>query len=308
MTPSPPDLAAVLNDIPGAGDWISIDFVDKGWSEDSKYHVVDSTGKGLLLRLSAIYEFEKKKAEYERIKLLAALGIRMSMPLDFGTCGDHVYMLLTWIDGEEASTALERMNPTAQYDAGYEAGLFLQRIHSVEAGRDSQPWDARYRAKIARAIDGYKKCGVEITGDDRIIDFINTNEHRLRGRKTTLQHGDYHVGNFIITEHNQVGIIDFNRGGDGDPWEEYNRYVFTWRTSVPFANGQIHGYFDGDVPDEFFDLMGLYSATNTLGAIPWAIPFGKADVARMIENCGLVYDAYDRFECVVPKWYEPPRR
>jgi aminoglycoside phosphotransferase (APT) family kinase protein len=308
MRSPPPELSGILENIPGAENWISIHYVDKGWSDDCKFHVIDAAGKGVLLRLSSIDEAEKKHIEYQRIEKLSILGIHMSMPLGFGVCGDYVYMLLTWIDGEEASTALGRLSPTEQYDAGREAGCFLRRIHSAPGNGEDRPWDLRYRAKIVRVIDGYRKCGVRISGEDRIIEFIKSNQHRLSGRETTLQHGDYHVGNIIITEDKQVGVIDFNRGGYGDPWEEYNRYVFTWSVSVPFANGQIHGYFDGGVPDEFFDLMGLYSATNALGAIPWAIPFGTADVDRMIENCGLVYDAYDRFECVVPKWYEPPRR
>ncbi len=308
MNKALPDEEDMLKHIPGTENWVSIDYVDKGWSSDRKYHGIDGAGEGFLLRLSSIDELAKKKAEYHRIKRLSTLGIRMSMPLGFGTCADnkHVYMLLTWIDGEEASTALGRLSRAEQYEAGLEAGHFLRKIHSIEDGGDDPPWDARYRAKISRVIGGYRKCGIEIEGDDSIIDFIRRNEDHLSGRRVTLQHGDYHVGNFVISENNHLGVIDFNRGGYGDPWEEYNRYVFTWRCSVPFANGQIHGYFNNDVPDEFFRLMCLYCATNALGAVPWAIPYGRADVEAMVENCRAVYDSYDKFETITPKWYEPP--
>jgi aminoglycoside phosphotransferase (APT) family kinase protein len=82
-----------------------------------------------------------------------------------------------------------------------------------------------------------------------------------------------------------------------------DRFVFTWRTSIPFAVGQIDGYFNRDVPENFFELMSLYNATNMLASIPWAIPFGDAEVRAMLKNCDLVFDCYDGFKSLVPNWY-----
>lgn len=70
-----------------------------------------------------------------------------------------------------------------------------------------------------------------------------------------------------------------------EPWEEYDRYIFTWRVSIPFAIGYIHGYFDNNVPDEFFRLMSLYNAANIIASIPWAIPFGEVDINNMLTKC-----------------------
>ena len=70
--------------------------------------------------------------------------------------------------------------------------------------------------------------------------------------------------------------------------------------------GQIHGYFDNDVPDLFFRLMALYIATNTISSIPWAIPFGDAEVEYMRSNAAAIFQFYDGFQTYVPSWYENP--
>lgn len=52
---------------------------------------------------------------------------------------------------------------------------------------------------------------------------MESNRYLLEGRPQTFQHGDYHVGNMIITKSRELGIIDLNRFDYGDPWEEFNR-------------------------------------------------------------------------------------
>jgi len=285
--------------------WIKTEPLSKGWSTDLKYHIVDGSGRELLLRISKGEEFSRKKLEYGRIKRLSELGILMSMPVEFGFCCNkkYVYTLLTWIIGKDADEVLDRIDRTEQYGLGIKAGNALKTIHSVKGGLDNETWIDHYREKTERVIDRYKKCSIKLNYEEDVIDFIRSNLFRLEGREVTLQHGDYHVGSFIVTKDNQLGIIDFNRSSYGDPWEEYDRFVFTWRASIPFAIGQIDGYFDHDVPESFFKLMSLYNATNMLASIPWAIPFGEADVQVMLENCDEIFDCYDGFQSIIPKWY-----
>jgi len=40
-----------------------------------------------------------------------------------------------------------------------------------------------------------------------------------------------------------------------------------------FASGQLHGYFDGEPPADFFKLLAFYITENTLASISWAISF-----------------------------------
>ena len=109
----------------------------------------------------------------------------------------------------------------------------------------------------------------------------------------------------IIGPDKLLGIIDFNRLGYGDPWEEYNRLVFFSRAaSIPFSRGQIHAYFDNHVPDLFFTLMALYTAVETLFGIVWAVSFGEEEIARSLERTTMVFQDYHGFETCLPVWYE----
>jgi aminoglycoside phosphotransferase (APT) family kinase protein len=294
-----------LEEIAESRNWINVELVSKGWSTDLKYHIIDDSGRELLLRISEGDEFNRRKRDYERILRLSGLGILMSMPVEFGFCCDkkYVYMLLTWVMGKDAEEELGKVDRTEQYRLGIQAGHTLRIIHSAEGSLDDGTWIGHYGKKIDRVLELYNRCPTKLRYGGVVIDFIRSNIFRLEGREITLQHGDYHVGSFIITENNQLGIIDFNRSSYGDPWEEYDRFVFTWRTSIPFAVGQIDGYFNRDVPENFFEIMSLYNATNMLASIPWAIPFGDSEVQAMLKNCDLVFDCYDGFQSFVPKWY-----
>ena len=65
----------------------------------------------------------------------------------------------------------------------------------------------------------------------------------------------------------------------------------------------VNGYFDGDVPPEFWKLLALYISSNTLSSIPWAIPFGQGEVEVMLHQAGEVLSWYDCMRNPVPSWY-----
>lgn len=107
-----------------------------------------------------------------------------------------------------------------------------------------------------------------------------------------------------ITDNKKIGVIDFNRYDIGDPWEEFNRIVFSIYVSKAFATGQINGYFNNNVPDKFFKLMALYIASNAISSVPWAIPFGTKEVDTMLSNINEMLEYYDCFNSYKPTWYK----
>lgn len=83
-----------------------------------------------------------------------------------------------------------------------------------------------------------------------------------------------------------------------------DRFVFTWSISQEFANGQLHGYFDNNVPDEFFRLMALYSARNLIASIPWSLQFGEKELKVAFENIEKVSNSYNGYKNYIPNWYK----
>ncbi|MGL4737303.1 MAG: phosphotransferase, partial [Cellulosilyticaceae bacterium] len=240
----------MFEEIPGYKTWRRISKVDKGWSDDTKYLIETEDGKKLLLRISAGNTNVQKQAEYEIVKKYATLGFEMSQPLDFGICneGQNVYILLTWVEGEDLETALPKLSEAKQYALGREAGEILRRIHSLEVPKEQRPVGTKIPKKKKRIAD-YMASQVRICDDEVALQFIHDNIHKIWTKEPVYQHGDFHPGNLILTPEGRLGVIDFNRWEIGDPYEEFYKLdSFGIGVSVPYCRGQIDAYFEGVVP------------------------------------------------------------
>ncbi len=65
----------------------------------------------------------------------------------------------------------------------------------------------------------------------------------------------------------------------------------------------VDGYFDKNVPIEFWQLLSLYIASNTLSSLYWAIPFGDGEIETMRKQAAEVLVWYDNMQNPVPTWY-----
>jgi len=277
--------------------------VEKGWSGDKKYCAVTAEGAKYLLRVSPIEQYERKKSEFELMQRVAALGVPMCEALEFGICDEGVYSVQTWIDGSDAEELLPELSEEEQYRYGYESGEILKKIHSIPAPEGAEDWEVYFNRKADRKIKMYEECPLKYENGQVFIEYINANCHLLRGRPRTYQHGDYHVGNMMIDKSGKLFIIDFNRNDFGDPWEEFNRIVWCAQAAPKFASGMVDGYFNGDIPTEFWELLALYISSNTLSSLPWAIPFGEGEIATMTIQANDVLEWYDNMTNPVPTWY-----
>lgn len=283
--------------------FVSKEPINKGWSGDKKYCVTDTQGKKFLLRVSPIEQYEQKRSEYKLMCRVAALGVPMCKPLEFGTFDEGVYSIQTWIDGVDAEEKAHNLTGDAQYSYGFEAGRILKEIHKIPAPEGIEDWEIYFNRKADRKIRMYEECPIKYENGQAFIDYINAHRHLLSGRPRTYQHGDYHIGNMMIGNDNQLYIIDFNRNDFGDPWEEFNRIAWCAQVAPLFATGLVNGYFNNDVPMEFWKLLALYISNNALSSLPWAIPFGDEQIQVMINQAKDVLGWYDNMKNPVPAWY-----
>ena len=282
--------------------------IDKGWSGDAKYCVEATDGRLYLLRISPAEYMNKKRRQFEMTKVVSNLGIPMCQPVEFGLCDDGVYILQTWIYGVDADDCIMHMNEDRQYRYGVEAGEILARIHSIPAPVVVENWETRFNAKIDRKIAMYERCELKYErGSEFFLEYITENRHLLKNRPQTYQHGDYHIGNMMIDRDGNLTIIDFDRDDYGDPWEEFNRIVWCAQAAPAFASGMVDGYFAGQIPVEFWKLLALYIASNTLSSLPWAIPFGDKEIGVMREQAEQVLSWYNDMKTVIPSWYRSRR-
>lgn len=277
--------------------------VEKGWSGEQKYCVMTAEGRKLLLRISHMDRLERKRQEYEWMCRVAELGVSMCLPVEFGSCEEGTYSIHTWIDGEEAEDPIQAMDPAAQYRYGLDAGRILAKIHSIPAPEDAPDWETRFNAKIDRKIRMYENCDLKYENGDALLAYLAQNRHLLKGRPQSFQHGDYHIGNMMIDKSGKLVVIDFEKYDIGDPWEEFNRIVWSAQAAPCFASGLVDGYFGGNVPMDFWRLMALYVCSNLLGSLPWAISYGEREIQVMREQAAEVLQWYDGMNTVVPSWY-----
>ena len=284
--------------------FLTKNLIDKGWSRDKKYCVTDENGKRYLFRVSDISEYDSKKAEFEMMRQVSALGVPMCQPIEFGVCDEGVFSLQSWIDGDDAEEVIPALSDTEQYVYGLEAGRILKKIHSIPAPSSQEDWEARFNRKMDYKIQKYNECPIKYENGQAFIDCINENRYLLKDRPQTYQHGDYHIGNMMIGRDKKLYIIDFNRNDYGDPWEEFNRIVWGAQKSSLFASGMVNGYFENNVTLEFWKLLALYISSNTLSSVPWAIPFGEEQIGVMVNQAKEVLEWYDNMKNPVPAWYK----
>lgn len=283
-------------------DFITKESINKGWSCDKKYCVTTADGTKYLLRVTPFEKSANRENMYLMQKEVEKLGVPMCKPVDFGKCDEGVYTLQTWIDGKDANEVVPYLADSEQYALGLEAGRILKKIHSIPAPGDQPDWEIRFNKKMDRKIQMYNDCPIKFDGAEYIIDYIEANRHLLKNRPQTYQHGDYHIGNMMI-ENGKIVIIDFDRYDFGDPWEEFNRIVWCAQSAPLFASGIVNGYFDNEVPMDFWKLLALYISSNMLSSIPWAIPFGDGEIKTMLNQAKDVLEWYDNMQNPVPKWY-----
>jgi serine/threonine-protein kinase len=161
---------------------------------------------------------------------------------------------------------------------------------------------ARYSKKADRNIGLYQNCPNKTDSGQLFIDYINQNRSLLENRPQSFHHGDFHIGNMMI-ERGELKIIDFDRYDFGDPWEEFNRIVWSAAASPHFATGQLRGYFGGEPPMEFFKLLAFYIASNQLASLSWAMSFGQAEIDVMLKQTQDVLEWFDNMNNPKPSWY-----
>lgn len=284
----------------------SITPFNKGWSNDYKFIVV-TEAKKYLLRMTDIKNKQTYLEHADLLKQSAENNVPTHKLTAHGECLNDTYyfLLLDWIDGNDARDVINNFTLSEQYNFGVESGELLAAIHNFKpVSKSTESWITRYNRKIDMKIKMYNDCALKYDSGHLLMDIINNYRHLINNNRNVQHHGDFHIGNMLIDSNNKLHIIDFDRHDTGEAYEEFNRITWCASTSPAFASGRIDGYFKNDVPDEFWKLLQLYIASNMLSSLPWAIHFGDKEIDTMRCSYAEILNWYDDFKLTVPKWYK----
>lgn len=278
--------------------------INKGWSGDQKYYAENATGKKFLLRISDVSEYNKKQKEFATMRKMAQAGIKMSLPVAFGMCNDgkSVYQLLRWCEGEEAKEVLFRLSEAEQYAYGRKAAEVLKRMETIDAQPASAEWAKRYKQQVDRYIELYKRSGYTFDGDDVVLPFLRDNIDCIGERPTALMHMDFQTDNMVISPDGELFTIDFQMCDEADPYLVLTGAGVSAMYSIPFAVGQIDGYFGEAVPEDFWIKYNYYMLSEMLYAFTVGVHMEeeRKEALHMFDN-EVERIRHDRLH--IPAWY-----
>jgi aminoglycoside phosphotransferase (APT) family kinase protein len=134
------------------------------------------------------------------------------------------------IEGETLGSRILKLDEFSAARAGMtrQCGEILHRIHALD--RRSLP---ELRVRGARdsfdSLQGiYRRCGVELPVFELTLQWLE--DHLPAAVETTLVHGDFRLGNFIVGADGIRAVLDWEMAHIGDPAEDFGWIcVPSWR-------------------------------------------------------------------------------
>ena len=291
-------------------DAANIEEISKGFSPDKKYIITNANNEKYLFRTGDIKEYERKKIEFQILNEMVKRNVQAQRPIEIGILEEEgvCYSIFSYLEGEDAKKLLPTYSPKEQYDIGIEAGKDLAKMHTYEAPNNILPWYERAMKKHSKYVEVYKTCGINIKNDDKIIKFIEENEIYLKSRPNRFQHDDFHLENIIVRDGKYVGVVDFNGYDWGDPIHDFVKIaLFARDISIPYSIGQIEGYFNGRIPEEFWNLYAVYVGMTVFSSVVWTLLAAPHMLDDMLERLTIVLEDHNNFELSKPIWFQPDK-
>lgn len=294
-----------MRDIPDFDTFVTVELIHKGWSGDKKYYIETTDGKRFLLRVSDISMYETKQHEFDVMKKMSSTGMKMSHPISFGVCknGKSVYQLLSWCDGKEAKEALYNLSNAEQYAMGQKAANVIKQMETIDFKPASLEWSKSYQERVGHYIELYRKCGYTFEGDELIISYLQTQHQCIGARPTALMHTDFQTDNMVISSDGELYTIDFQMCGITDPYLVLTGAGVSAMYSIPFAMGQIEGYFGKVVPEDFWEKYAYYMLAEML----YSFTVGVSMEEKREETLHMFDDEITRIKenaSHIPAWYQ----
>ena len=139
--------------------------------------------------------------------------------------------------------------------------------------------------------------------DELIVSYLQTHLSCIGERPTALMHMDFQTDNMVISPDGELYTIDFQMCGVADPYLVLTGAGVSAMYSVPFAMGQIEGYFGKDVPEDFWEKYNHYMLSEML----YAFTVGVNMEDEREEALHMFDEEVERIRhnvSLIPAWYQ----
>ena len=176
-------------------------------------------------------------------------------------------------------------------------------MEQIDRKPASDEWAKSFKARVEHYIELYRNCGYTFAGDELVIDYLQTNHTCIGERPTVLMHMDFQTDNMVISPDGELYTIDFQMCGVADPYHVLTGTGVSAMYSVPFAMGQIEGYFGKEIPDDFWEKYAYYMTAEML----YAFTVGVHMEEERDETLHMFDDEVERIKnngSCIPEWYQ----
>ncbi len=277
-----------------------IEEIKKGWSCDKKFYVAKGDEE-YLLRKTPIERLEKVKNSFELAGLFCFDNIQISKPITMNWDDNYVYSYYSWINGKELNEVINSFEASIQIDIGVDVGKQLSTIHSIKVTEENIN-KYYFKIDIDAVLNHYLNCGYKIENEKLILEFLRDKTFCLKNRPISLLHGDIHIGNIMIDESNEVYLIDFGNAKVDDPWQEFSGLTRVIEEYPHFFKGIIKGYFDDEVPNDFWPYFKYYAYLSRIRSLVWASSHSQDIAKEDIKRLKIIDSWYENIYDFHPMW------
>jgi len=199
-----------------------IKLLDKGYSGDVKYTFLKNDNK-YLIRFNKIDKLDRAIPNLTKGQKLfivvdymnKALNdlVRCPKVFDYGLINqDNItYIITSFIKGDIAEVELQNMNSEKQYNAGYELGIDLNRLHQLQFPVPNIDWVKEnldpFKQKITYYNNIRDQCKIKLNEniENILMEYISKHKHLLEDREIKLIHNDVQANNISCVMENTLG-------------------------------------------------------------------------------------------------------
>lgn len=262
---------------------------------------VDCAGGTYFAKYSSYNKFSK---EFFKMKGLESLNESVCLlPFVSKNLSDINKQLniYDWVDGENLRKFLHNKAEMACYEYGIKSSELLKKLHDVNTSNVVSRFNVdNYIAEIL-AILRSDECVLKYK--NLWLNLVVKNTDVLKRKtKDSLIHLDFKPKNIMLSS-GKLLLIDFDSYSTGNPWFDfYDKGLAIYKERQAFNKGVIDGYFNNNIPDEFWKFLKIISVCTMIQMSSWSINRDNKDYIFSVEKHLL--KAYSDDSNNIPKWYK----
>lgn len=233
----------------------NLEFMGKG---NRCMRIISSEGKKYILK--QIYLPPSRVEEYKQICQKEILGFQKVIMICSAINNNEYWVLNEWVSGNTFCSAMPSLKNDEQKKRIKQIAESLREIHTENQTESAVLFEAD-------TLKNFLQCRfINENTQELLSSYMLDKLPAIQKRHCTIVHGDFHIGNIILTENDGITFIDMDDIRYGDPYidlvyasnlicsaDEYYTYYLL-----------INYYFANNIPTDFWPVVNFYSVIKAI--------------------------------------------